>query len=119
MNEPRKKRGRPTKPEGQGRSVSLPSIRVNPAEQIHIENMAAQAGLSVSAYVRTTALNAKISMPKSAIDDRLLFELSRACSNHYQIMRHLNFGDGIPNDIDSVVDELRLVIEKVGAAYDT
>lgn len=80
--------------------------------------MANRAGLSVSAYVRHAALNAKITLPKSTIDDRLLFELSRVCSNHYQVMKHLNFGNGVPTDIAEVIEELRTVIAKVGAAYD-
>ncbi len=115
---PRKKRGRPEKPEGEARTISLPSIRVNPAEDKRIQEMASQAGLSVSAYVRSAALNAKIAMPKSEINDRVLFQLSRACANHYQVMKHLNFGKGIPSDIAEVIDELRAVVAKVGSAYD-
>lgn len=114
----RNKRGRPVKPAGEARTISLPPVRVNPAEDSHIQMMASQAGLPVSSYVRRAALNAKISLPKSEIDDKILFELSRACANHYQVMRHLNFGQGVPNDIAEVIDELRAVVAKVGAAYD-
>lgn len=114
----RKKRGRPAKPEGEARTLALPSIRVNPVELSLIETQAAKAGLSVSDYVRSVSTRRKITPRRSALDDKMLFELNRCGVNLHQIVRSLNFGKSVPNDIADVLDELKAAIAKVGASYD-
>lgn len=118
MAEKRTKRGRPVKPEGTARTLALPSIRVSPDEMSFIETQAANAGLSVSAYVRNLATNRKVAPRTTDVEDKLLVALNRAASNHYQVVRALNFGQGVPSDIADIMDELRAVVAKVGAAYD-
>jgi len=49
----------------------------------------------------------------------MLFELNRCGVNLHQIVRQMNFGNGLPNDIADVLDELKAAIAKVGASYDT
>lgn len=118
MSEKRKKRGRPFKPEGEARSLALPSIRVNAAEMAFIEQQAATAGLPVSAYARDVLTRRKIAARQTPIDDKMLFELNRCGVNLHQIVRHLNYGGSVPNDLPAVIDELRAAIAKVGSAYD-
>ena len=114
----RSKRGRPAKPEGEARTLALPSIRVNPVELSHIETQAANAGLSVSDYVRSVATQRRIAPRQSALEDRTLFELNRCGVNLHQIVRSLNFGHSVPNDLNDVLAELKAAIPKVGASYD-
>ena len=118
MSETRKKRGRPSKPEGEARTLALPPIRVNAEEMAFIEAQAATAGMPVSAYVRDVLTRRKIAARQTPLDDKMLFELNRCGVNLHQIVRHLNFGKGMPNDIVQVLAELRAAVAKVGADYD-
>ena len=116
--EKRIKRGRPKKPEGTARNLALPSIRVSPDEMSFIEGEAAKAGLPVSTYIRTLALHKRVAPARSDMDDKLLFELNRCGVNLHQVVKALNFGQGIPTDISTTMDELRLAITKITASYD-
>ena len=118
MTTTRKKRGRPAKPEGKARTLALPSIRVNPVELSFIETQAATAGLSVSDYVRSVSTQRKIAPRQTPLEDKMLFELNRCGVNLHQIVKGMNFGNAIPNDIADVLDELKAAIAKVGASYD-
>ncbi len=118
MSEKRIKRGRPAKPEGQARTLALPSIRVNPDEISFIEEQAAKAGLPVSAYARAVLTQRQIAARQTPLEDKMLFELNRCGVNLHQIVKGLNFGQGIPTDIAEVLDELKAAIAKVGASYD-
>jgi hypothetical protein len=114
----RLKRGRPVKADGEGRTLSLPPVRVNAAEAALIDARAAVAGLRLSVYIREAALGHDLAPAPRDIDDKLLFELNRAGVNLHQIVRHLNFGGSIPSDIGDVLAELKAAIARVGAAYD-
>ena len=118
MNTTRAKRGRPRKPDGEARTLALPSIRVSVAELSFIETQAHAAGLPVSAYVRKLATGRRVSPRTTALEDKLLVELNRCGVNLHQIVKALNFGQGLPSDIASVTDELRTAIAHVSAAYD-
>jgi hypothetical protein len=91
---------------------------VSAAEAALIEARAAVAGRRLSVYVREAALGHDLAPAPRDIDDKLLFELNRAGVNLHQIVRHLNFGGSIPNDIGDVLAELKAAIARVGAAYD-
>lgn len=114
----RTKRGRPKKPEGQAKTLALPSIRVAPDEMSFIEAQAAKAGLPVSTYIRNLALHKRVAPARSVADDRILFELNRCGVNLHQVVKSLNFGQSIPTDITSIMDELRSAIANVSASYD-
>lgn len=118
MTEQRKKRGRPRKPEGQARTVNLPSPSATPDEDFKIRALAEQAKMPVATYIRHAALNAEIKAPAHAIDAKVLHELNRCGVNLHQIVRGMNFGHAIPSDIADVLDELKTAIGKVAEAYD-
>jgi len=99
--------------------MALPSIRVSPAEMSFIETQAANAGLPVSTYIRNLASNKIVTPRPTTVDDKLLFELNRCGVNLHQVVKSLNFGQGIPSDISTVMDELKAVLTKVGSRYDT
>ena len=115
---PTRKRGRPRKAEGEKRTATLPPLRLTPDELGYIEEQAAMAGMPVSTYARE-ALTKRVVKPRhSKADAALLTELNRSGVNLHQIAKHLNFGNGIPNDIQVVLDEYRAVLAAVGRAYD-
>lgn len=115
----RQKRGRPYKPAGEARSLSLPSIRVNPQELSFIEAQAVKSGMPVSTYARSALTRRKVAPKRSNLDDKLLLELNRIGVNLNQLMRHINAGRDMPSSADSVLDELQTALRKVSAAYDT
>lgn len=111
-------RGRPQKAEGEKRTASLPPLRLTPDELSFIEEQAAIAGMPVSTYARE-ALTKRVVKPRQTKSEAaLLLELNRGGVNLHQIARHLNFGKGLPNDIQVVLDEYRTVLAAVGRAYD-
>lgn len=111
-------RGRPQKAEGEKRTASLPPLRLTPDELSFIEEQAAIAGMAVSTYARE-ALTKRVVKPRQTKSEAaLLLELNRGGVNLHQIARHLNFGKGLPNDIQVVLDEYRAVLAAVGRAYD-
>jgi len=116
-NEKRKKRGRPEKPQGEFRGHRL-DVRMNTDEIAFVESQAAKAGLPVSAYARDVLTRRKVAARQSPLEDKMLFELNRCGVNLHQIVRHMNFGNGMPNDIADVLDDLKAAIAKVGASYD-
>lgn len=115
----RKKRGRPTKADGEARSLSLPPIRVNPVELSFIDEQASKAGLPVSTYARSVLLERRVAPVKSSIDDKLLLELNRIGVNLNQQTAHSNAGRHSPDLLELTLIEVRDLIAKVGAAYDT
>ncbi|MCP4184812.1 MAG: hypothetical protein GY761_16090 [Hyphomicrobiales bacterium] len=117
MNPKRAKRGRPKKPHGKARDCFLGSVRLTVDELAHIEEQAATAGLPVSAYARLVLTGRKVAPRQTPIEQALLVELNRSGVNVHQIAKHLNFGNGVPNDITAVLEEHRLALEKVVAAY--
>lgn len=115
----RTKRGRPRKTEGEARSLSLPSIRVNPVEMSFIDEQASNAGLPLSTYVRNVLTQRRVAPAKASIDDKLLLELNRIGVNLNQQTAHSNSGRHAPDMVELTLIELREVLAKVGAAYDT
>lgn len=113
----RAKQGRPPKPLGKKRDCFLGSVRLTLDELTHIEEQAATAGLPVSAYARMVLTGRKVAPRQTPIEQALLVELNRSGVNVHQIAKHLNFGNGVPNDIAAVLDGHRLALEKVVAAY--
>lgn len=117
MTSKRIKRGRPQKPQGKARDLLL-GLRVNAEEMSFIEAQAAKADMPVSAYARTVLTGRKVASRQTPLEDKMLFELNRCGVNLHQIVRSLNFGKSVPNDIADVLAELHTAIAKVGASYD-
>lgn len=117
MTSKRTKRGRPEKPDGEFRDRPL-VVRLNAVERAFVDGEAAKAGLPVSTYARDVLTRRKVAARQTPLEDKMLFELNRCGVNLHQIVRSLNFGKSIPNDIADVIEELKAAIAKVGASYD-
>ena len=114
----KRSRGRPKKVEGEKRTASLPPLRLTPDELSFIEEQAALAGMPVSTYAREALTKRTVKPRQTKAEAALLAELNRTGVNLHQIVRHLNFGNGIPSDIQIVLDEYRAALQAVGRAYD-
>ncbi|MEP4928381.1 MAG: hypothetical protein ABJT31_11450 [Hyphomicrobiales bacterium] len=88
-------------------------VRLNAVERAFVDGEAAKAGLPVSTYARAVLTRRKIAARQTPIE-----ELNRCGVNLHQIVRTLNFGNSVPNDIADVLEELNAAIAKVGASYD-
>mgnify|MGYP001627881339 FL=1 len=111
-------RGRPRKQEKEKRSASLPPVRLTPAEMAFIEEQAAVAGLPVSTYAREALTNRRVTPRRTKAEAALLTELNRCGVNLHQLVRHLNYGGSLPNDIVETLAEFRAALSTVGKAYD-
>lgn len=109
---------RPLKSAETLRSERLPGVRLTSAERVHVEAQARTAGLSVAEYQRRLLVGHQVRAARPRLEDRFLSQLNRVGSNVHQIARALNFRQGIPNDIAQTMQELRVLIEKIGRRYD-
>lgn len=103
--------GRPLKPDDKRRK-NLLRVRVTDQEKSRIEQLAADAGLTPSDYLRGSVLHTKparnVPTPDRALLLKVLAELNKLGSNHNQIARALNRRQGsedlIGFDLQQVTD---------------
>ena len=105
--------GRPKKAPHEQRSESLPPLRVTAAERAHIEAQAAAAGLPVSEYRRRAELGERIEARATPADEAALAQLGRVAGNLAQIVRHLNYGRGIPSDLAETVAAVKVAANRI------
>lgn len=108
-----RKGGRPRKEPHEARSEWLPAMRVTPAERHHIEQMAARAGLPVMEYRRRAAMGQRIVARRSTADDKALVALARVGANLAQIVRALNYRQGIPSDLAETLAEVKAAANRI------
>lgn len=109
--------GRPLKPDDKRRK-NLLRVRVTDHEKSRIEQLAADAGLTPSDYLRGAAFHAKperkVPTPDRTLMLKMLAELNKLGSNHNQIARALNrrqdTGDLIGFDLQQVTDASYAII---------
>lgn len=107
------KTGRPEKADAEARSTQI-VVRLTEDERAQIEARAAASGVRVSAYVRALVLTgAPPAPPRGATDAAAISELNRVGVNLWQIVKHLNFGGGIPADLHEAIAEVRAAVEKL------
>ena len=81
---------RPQKNEDEKRIAHLPRTRCTLAERSMIEAKAAQAGLTMSAYMRQMALHGQVMEREPVADKEFIFELKAQGRNFNQYQRKLN-----------------------------
>lgn len=125
---------RPLKSEEEKRSTRLPKPRVTVAERVAIENYAAEAGLTVSEFMRRRALSRPVVTNQVAkVDAQLLSELNRigvalrsgVGNNLNQLVRDWNSGRNSRLDwaethehLTSALLDLQDLIGKIAEAYE-
>ncbi|MEX0409784.1 plasmid mobilization relaxosome protein MobC [Aquibium sp. LZ166] len=107
--------GRPRKAPDEQRAERLPGVRLTSAERHHVELMAERAGLTVAEFSRRAILGQNVRARRAASDDRAIAEVNRVGANLHQIVRALNFKQGIPRDIADTMAECRAALERLAA----
>lgn len=110
--------GRPRKAEAERRDVRLSPVRVTAAELAHARQLADAAGLSLADFVRHRALGWRIPARTTATDDKALVALSRVAANLAQIVRAVNFGQGIPPDLAETLAEVKDAAQRITGSSD-
>ncbi len=100
--------GRP-KLDPDARRSRATSIRFSPEEQAAIEGLAAQAQLSVSAYLRAAALGTRITVRDEAVPAAVIAQLRRIGNNLNQVVRESRFNQYPPD----VVAEAKSCIREI------
>lgn len=119
---------KPPKKDGDKCRTKTVRVRVKPSEKIRLQTNAANAGLSVSDWIRVKTIDAKpfLSKPKPEQEVllKLLAELGKQGSNLNQIARHyyrqLEFGDsGLPLEmVLHVLETAKSVMNKLKEALE-
>lgn len=100
---------------GRPRSPNPKSLRINVRfaahERAEVERQAAEAGVSMSEFLRMTALRSgmrasRASQPSFHIDAELFHELRRQGVNLHQIVKHLNIHQTPPGAFEQDILEI-------------
>jgi len=108
--------GRPRKTDADAMSSRI-AFRVTAKERNEIEATAKYHGITVSELARDRTMQTYQTptrkKSKSDIEARTLVELNRVGRNLSQILRHLNYGGSIPNDLTEALKEIRVAVAKL------
>lgn len=107
---------RPKKNNDEKRIASLPTVRVTTAERVLIEHEAATAGLSLTDFVRYSALTQSVKPRKTKLEASYLVELNRIGVNINQIAHAHNTGRVDANILQYAIDELVALMAKIDKA---
>ena len=105
--------GRPRKVAEEQRTDRLPGVRVTAAERVHVEELAARAGLPVTDFCRRATLGQRVHAPRAGVDETALVALNRIGVNLNQIAHRLNAGGRKPPHLDDVLREVLAAVERV------
>lgn len=106
--------GRPKLAPDEGRTARLPDIRVTAAERAHIEAQAAQAGVSVTEFVRAAALGRRIVARMADADEQALSALNKIGVNMNQIAHAAHLGKVLAGKLDATLSDLQAVMGRIG-----
>lgn len=113
MSRPIKGRGgRPVKQPDEKRCLQI-NVRLTIAEHDDIAAEAAKANLSVSDYIRRTALNHRVIVPKSLADAALIREINAIGNNVNQISRAANRGQDERDYWRAIGDKIAQTLDEV------
>ena len=104
---------RPLKQKYERLSEQLPPVRVTSAQLAYVQKQAANAGLSVTDYLRTLALTEKVKPCKTKLETSLLVELNRIGVNLNQIARAANLGRQEQALLTYARDELVALMKRI------
>lgn len=101
------------------KKVERYNLRFTTAEDIHIRQQAAAAGITPTEYMRRRALDYRVQPMPSTLDTQLIAEINRIGCNLHQFLRDDRFGRGTRTEADwnELYDRLSNVLEKAAAAY--
>jgi hypothetical protein len=80
---------------------------VTAAERVYIEQQAATAGVSVTEFVRASALGRRVAVRRATADERLLLEINRIGVNLNQIAARVNFTGRLAEDFKDTLEDVQ------------
>lgn len=104
---------RPQKSETDKRTERLPHVRCTKGEKATIASKAAQAGMSVSDYIRKMAIEGEVVVRESQTDFALVDQLRRIGVNINQITQRLHQTEKLPPDLSNVWRRLNNLLDRV------
>ena len=104
---------RPLKNDAEKFTRRLPHIRCTEGEYAALLGKAAQAGLSLSEYVRQMAMNGKIIVRQSKVDFTLVDQLRRVGVNLNQQTRRMNLGGTVAPELRTLWEKLDKLLDQI------
>ena len=105
---------RPKKSEEEKKAMRLPHVRVKSSERAHVDAQAANAGMTTSEYIYTLAMTTEVKPRPTKLNASFLVELNRIGVNLNQIAHARNSGRDDPAILQYAIDELVLLMQKIG-----
>ncbi len=102
-----------TKEKKERRAWWIPKIRATFSELARIQGKAEEAGLSLSAYVRRSALECVIVVRDSVIDKTLIYQLTRIGNNLNQLTKQANIKERLSVSQIDLLERVLLKLETV------
>ena len=104
---------RPKKDEDMRRTAHLPRTRCTPSERGAIEARAAQAGMSLSDYMRQMALHGHVIVREPLADKDFIFELKAQGRNFNQYQKKLNaLHLHVPEEVKRITTKIEKLIDR-------
>ena len=104
---------RPQKDEHTKRTAHLPRTRCTLAERATIEAKAAQAGLSLSDYMRQMALHGRVIEREPLADKDFIFELKSQGRNFNQYQKRLNALQlHAPEEVKRIITKIETLLDR-------
>ncbi len=105
---------RPRKKNAEKRTERLPHLRCTKGELATISGKAAQAGMTLSDYMRTMALDGEVVVRESTTDFALYDQLRRIGVNINQITRRMHqSGTEVPKDLAGAWKKLEMILDHI------
>lgn len=105
---------RPTKDDATKLSQSLPPVRCTEAEKQEIKQKAAQAGLSLTEYIRKMVLHGKITIRQhKSVDPEVFFQIRKLGINLNQQTKKLNATGALPLELKQLWQKLNAVLDQI------
>jgi hypothetical protein len=106
---------RPKKEPVQKKSFKI-SVSVTEKDKLIIERLANKAGMDVSPFMLSAALNKKISPPLQQFDRLSLAQLAGMANNLNQMAKHANIAGFLPTEFERAceqVEKMRLFLIEI------
>lgn len=104
---------RPKKNVAEKQDSRFPTVRCTKGELASLKTRAAQAGMTMSEYVRTMALNGKVTVKQNKYDFELVDQLRRVGVNINQQTKIANATGELPPGLRSLWRRLEGILDEI------
>lgn len=104
---------RPKKKAAEKYAKQLPPVRCTESEYAGISARAAQASMTITAFMRQMALTGQVTVQESQVDFALIQQLKGIGNNLNQLTRKAHVRDEFPEGLQDVFDRLQDVFDQL------